>query len=115
MRRLPTVTDDRGRLLVAEDADVGFPVRRVFAVTGAPAGVMRGEHVVPCRQAMVLVTGSATVWSGPAADAETEHHLRMAGDTIDLAAGSWVRYALGSPDAVVLVFAEAPYQPRGLS
>ena len=113
MRRLPTFTDDRGRLLVAEDADVGFPVRRVFAVTAAPAEAMRGEHVVPCRQAMVLVTGAATVWTGPAADSETENQLSTPGDTVDLAAGSWVRYTLGSPDAVVLVFAEAPYQGRG--
>jgi hypothetical protein len=115
MRRLPTYTDERGRLLVAEDADVGFPVRRVFAVTAVPADALRGEHVVPCRQAMVLVAGAATVWTGPAADAETEHRLGTPGDTVDLAAGSWVRYALGSPDAVVLVFAEAPYQPRGRS
>ncbi|MGN6502356.1 MAG: WxcM-like domain-containing protein, partial [Pseudolysinimonas sp.] len=103
MRRLPTHTDERGRLLVAEDADVGFPVRRVFAVTAAPAGAMRGEHEVPCRQAMVLVTGAATVWTGPASDHETQHELTTPGDTVDLAAGSWVRYALGSPDAVVLV------------
>lgn len=115
MRRLPTYTDDRGRLLVAEDIDVGFPVRRVFAVTAAPVGTTRGEHVVPCRQAMVLVAGAATVWSGPAADDETEHHLSTPGDAVDLAAGSWVRYRLASPDAVVLVFAEAPYQPRGRS
>jgi hypothetical protein len=113
MRRLPTFTDERGRMLVAEDADIGFAVRRVFAVTAAPADATRGEHVVPCRQAMVLVAGSATVWSGPAAADETEHRLTRPGDTVDLPAGSWVRYSLGSPDAVVLVFAEAPYQQRG--
>lgn len=107
MRRLPTFTDERGRLLVAEDADVGFPVRRVFAVTGVPSDAFRGEHVVPCRQAMVLVSGAATVWS----DAD-ETHLSEPGDTVDLPAGAWVRYAMSSSDAVVLVFAEEPYRPR---
>ncbi|MEZ5189501.1 MAG: FdtA/QdtA family cupin domain-containing protein [Schumannella sp.] len=113
MRRLPTFTDARGRLLVAEDTDIGFPVRRVFAVTGVPAGVVRGEHVVPCRQAMVLVAGGATVWSGPSSDRLTEVSLTHPGDTVDLPADSWVRYALASPDAVVLVFADAPFQPGG--
>jgi mannose-6-phosphate isomerase-like protein (cupin superfamily) len=105
MRQLPTFTDERGRLLVAEDADIGFPVRRVFAVTGVPVDAVRGEHVVPCRQAMVLVSGAATVWSD-----ETETRLTEPGDTVDLPSGSWVRYALATPDAVVLVFAEQPFQ-----
>ena len=111
MRRLPVFSDTRGRLLVAEDADIGFPVRRVFTVTGVPVGVVRGDHAVPCRQAMVLVAGGATVWSGPSPDRLSEVVLAQPGDTIDLPTGSWVRYALSEPSAVVLVFADAPFRP----
>ena len=113
VRTLPTHTDERGRLLVAEDADIGFPVRRAFAITAAPAGVDRGDHVVPCRQLMVLVSGRATVRTGASSGAAGEvDELVEPGDAVDLPAGVWVRYRLSGPDAVVLVFAESPFQPR---
>lgn len=111
VRRLPLHADDRGRLVVAEDADVGYPIRRVFAVTGVPAGVERGDHPVPCRQTLVLLTGTATVWTGDPSAAEVTR-LERIGDAVDLAPGEWVRYALSGPDAVVMIFAEAPYVPR---
>ncbi|MCU1416638.1 MAG: putative 3,4 keto-isomerase [Schumannella sp.] len=113
VRRFPTHTDERGRLLVAEGSDIGFPVQRVFAITGAPAGAIRGEHVVPCRQVMVLVSGTATVWTAPAdTGPQTETRLEAPGDAVDLNAGDWVRYTLPGPDATVIVFAEAAYRPR---
>lgn len=112
VRRLPTHTDDRGILVVAEDADVGFPIRRMFAITGAPAGTIRGDHTVPCRQVMVLVTGTATVWSGPTPETATEDRLERPGDAVDLAMGAWVRYRLSGPDASVLVCAEDPFAPH---
>lgn len=109
VRRLPTHPDERGILVVAEDTDVGFPIRRVFAITATPAGAMRGEHVVPCRQVMVLVSGTATVWSGASADEVTEDRLERPGDAVDLDQGVWVRYELSGPDAAVLVCAAAPF------
>lgn len=113
VRTLPTHSDDRGRLLVAEDADIGFTVRRAFAITAAPAGVDRGDHLVPCRQLMVLVSGRATVRTGSSADdLDAVDELIEPGDAVDLPAGVWVQYRLSGPDAVVLVFAEAPYQAR---
>ena len=114
VRTLPTHTDERGRLLVAEDADIGFAVRRAFAVTAAPAGADRGHHYVPCRQLMVLVAGRATVRTGASADDVADvDELLEPGDAVDLPAGVWVQYSLSGPDAVVLVFAEAPFRPRG--
>jgi hypothetical protein len=112
VRRLPIHPDARGMLVVAEDSDVGFPIRRVFAITGAPAGVMRGEHVVPCRQVIVLVAGAATVWSGASADEVTEDRLEQPGDAVDLDQGAWVRYEMSGPDASVLVCAAAPFAPQ---
>ncbi|CAN5526177.1 hypothetical protein BH09ACT4_BH09ACT4_14510 [soil metagenome] len=113
VRRLPTHTDARGRLLVAEDADIGFAVRRVFAITGAPAGMVRGDHRVPCRQAMVLVSGTATVWLSGDRDAQAStYHLTDPGDTLDLSDGVWVRYALSGPEAAVIVFADSAYEGR---
>jgi hypothetical protein len=112
-RHFPTHTDARGRLLVAEGAEIGFPVRRVFAITGVPLGAVRGEHDVPCRQTIVLVSGGATVWTSPdAASPTTEHQLNSPGDAVDLSAGEWVRYALSGPEATVIVFAEDAYHER---
>lgn len=116
VRRLPTHQDERGRLLVAEDAEVGFPVRRAFVVTAVPAGATRGDHVVPCRQVMVLISGQASVQTAPTADAHPdEHRLAQPGDAIDLAAGVWVRYTLSGPDAAVLVLAERPFEREARS
>lgn len=116
LSHFPTYTDDRGRMLVAEDADVGFPVRRVFAITGAPAGAVRGEHIVPCRQVMVLISGDASVWTAETESelesAATEYRLEQPGDAVRLVTGVWVRYALSGPETTVMVLADAPFRPR---
>ena len=113
VRRLPVHTDERGRLLVAEDAEVGFPIRRAFVVTAVPSGAERGNHTVPCRLTLTLVAGGATVWTTPPGGSEVEHILVQPGDTVDLRSGDWVRYRLSGPEAAVLMLAEQPFSRDG--
>lgn len=109
--RTPVHVDDRGRLLVVEHRTLAYSPSRVFVVTGVPTGVSRGNHVVPCRQTMVLVAGGATVTLRSADDgAVREDRLDSPGDAIDLLPGEYVSYTLDDPTSTIMVLAEADYR-----
>lgn len=106
----PLAEDDRGALMAVEFSAVPFAVRRVFSVTGPEGGSVRGRHVVPCAQLIVLSSGAATVRLGrdedslgPAIELETPGHA------VALQAGEYVWYHLHDATSSVLVFAEQPY------
>jgi hypothetical protein len=104
-------TDDRGRLLVVEHRDLDYVPARVFVVTGARAGTSRGDHIVPCRQTMVLVSGGVTVTlRGAERDDARIERLIEPGDLLEMLPGEYVSYALDDPASTIMVFAEAPYQ-----
>lgn len=100
----PVHVDERGALLAVEFAEVAHPVRRVFVVTDAPAGVQRGHHRVPCGETAVLLSGGATFWI----DGE-RHRMDGLGARLDLTVGAEVRYCLDSRSSAVLVLAEEPF------
>lgn len=109
--RVPVHVDGRGRLLVVEHQILGYAPSRVFVVTDAPAGVSRGDHVVPCRQTMVLISGGADVTVGESADRPTRHErLGSPGDLVELHPGEFVSYRLDDPSSTVLVLAETAYR-----
>lgn len=107
--KVPAHRDERG-LLVAIDADaLDFIPRRVFVVTDVPDGAVRGEHVVPCRQTMVLTVGSAEVELRDAGGRTEVFALREPGEGVVLEPGEYVRYRL-TPGGTVVVFAAEPYR-----
>jgi hypothetical protein len=107
-RRLPVHPDDRGLLIPVELGDLGFPIERVFVVTGS-TGVVRGDHLVPCRQVLLLVSGTVTVTVGPDSDSHVET-LNAPGDAVELTTGEYVRYRLADAASTLVVFAEKPYR-----
>ncbi len=105
------IADPRGVLQAIELAHVPFEVRRVFIVTGPSGGAWRGEHVVPCREWLVVLHGTVEVHLTSASeDSSTEHMLTQAGDSIELPRGSFVRYYLADEHSQVIVFADAAYE-----
>jgi hypothetical protein len=60
---LSSVADARGRLVLAEDArHVPFPIRRIFAIDGVPAGQSRGAHAHRAQhQFVMMLAGACTI------------------------------------------------------
>src|SRR5262249_15451610 len=60
---LPEFTDDRGRLMFAEEArHIPFPVKRIFAIYGTPPGKARGDHAHRVQhQFVIMLAGGCTL------------------------------------------------------
>ncbi len=108
--RTPVHVDERGRLLVVEHRTLDYSPARVFVVTAVPTGVSRGNHVVPCRQTMVLVAGGADVTVRTLHGTERQERLDAPGDATALAPGEYVSYTLDDPASTIMVLAEEDYQ-----
>jgi hypothetical protein len=110
--KLPTASDLRGDLLVAElERHIPFPVRRVFFVMNVPSHHVRGEHAHrQCHQLLVCLQGSVTV---------TADNGRERGEWVldNPAIGchvhpmTWAGQYKYAPNAVLAVFASHPYDP----
>ena len=108
--RAPVHSDERGRLLVVEHSILHYSPRRVFVVTGAQPGIHRGDHLVPCLQTMVLVSGGVDVTLRDSRDADARHErLDVPGDALNLLQGEFVTYVLDGPESTIMVLAEASY------
>ncbi len=104
--RFEVFRDDRGALLPVSLASVPFPVRRVFVVTESAGRPVRGNHIVPCRQLLILVSGSVSVTVGDPDSTGMVGRLETAGESILLEPGSFVRYTLLNERSTLLVLAE---------
>jgi hypothetical protein len=102
--------DDRGSLVAVEFSETPFPVRRAFVVTGPPGGADRGDHLVPCGQQVVLISGRACFEVTSADGSTTEEFvLDRPGQQAILHSKEHVRYRLEDAGSRVLVLAEHPY------
>ena len=112
-RALPAYVDERGVLVPVDLHDVGFDVRRVFVVAGPPTTAERGDHALTCRELVVLVSGRAEVRVGGSADGPfVTHDLTEPGQSVAAGPDGWLRYTLHGDRSVVLVLADAPYEPE---
>jgi hypothetical protein len=110
--RFPAFEDERGTLLPIEFDEVPFPVRRVFVVNGTNGGHPRGDHVVPCDQLAVLLSGSAR-FRATAASGDRTAVLCERGESFRLFPGEHVVYDLDGTAASILVLASEPYAGEG--
>lgn len=106
-RRFPAHLDGRGELVVVEGAELDFPVRRVFTVTGTDGGPPRGGHRAECTELVVLVTGSVTLTLGT-----DRHVLTTPGDSVTISAGDRVDYQLDGSRSVIVVLCDEPFGGR---
>jgi UDP-2-acetamido-3-amino-2,3-dideoxy-glucuronate N-acetyltransferase len=113
IHQLPAFEDIRGRLVAAEMAEVlPFKPARFFLVHAVPSTEVRGEHAHRrCEQFLVCVKGSVHVLVDDGTSRqeivldrpEIGIHIRP------LVWGTQYKY---SADAVLLVFASHPYDPK---
>ena len=104
----PVHTDGRGTLLAVEGTDVGFPIQRVFTVTGTVHAVPRGGHAPRCRELLVLVVGRAT-GTVQRARGEVAFDLTSTGHSVRVDPDEVVAYTLDA-DSVLLVLCDRPYE-----
>ena len=108
--KLPTFSDIRGKLMVAEfSSNLPFAPRRVFFVHGIPNDKVRGEHAHKiCSQFLVAVHGRLSVVVD---DGRTREEVLLddSGIGILIPPVVWgIQYRF-SPDAVLAVFASHAY------
>lgn len=112
LTRLPSFTDPRGVLAVAESRlGLPFDVRRCFMIFGVPEGQQRGGHSLRCsNEVMIGVNGSITV---DVDDGETCWRVVLDDPTIALGVptGVWSEQHSFSTDAVMIVLASQDYDP----
>jgi hypothetical protein len=109
---LPVARDPRGALTpIAFDA-LPFVPARVFAVSDAPAGAVRGGHAHRSGlQALVCLQGAVLVELRVAAGAAETLELAPGGGALVFGPGVWSRQTYRAPGTVLLVLASEPYDP----
>lgn len=112
MIRFPRFADASGSLSVYSDEGeraLGMPIKRVFAVSGVPAGGLRGDHAHRwCTQTVVCLHGRVTITLDDARRT-TMVVLDEPGLGVSIPPGIWNRLAFDGPDCVVIVFCDKPY------
>jgi UDP-2-acetamido-3-amino-2,3-dideoxy-glucuronate N-acetyltransferase len=110
--RFASFTSDEGTLTVFPDGGglgLDMPIRRVFAVSGVPAGAVRGNHAHRwCTQAVVCLQGSVSIALDDA-QRTTTMKLDAPGSGISIPPGIWNKLTFQGPDTVVIVFCDQPY------
>ena len=103
--------DLRGSLAAVEFAGLPFVPRRVFAVYGVPDESVRGAHAHrACGQLLICASGEI---SSVADDGDTRQEFRLTSPKVGLYIPPliWSMQYRYSPEAVLVVLAELPYDP----
>jgi UDP-2-acetamido-3-amino-2,3-dideoxy-glucuronate N-acetyltransferase len=107
--RFPAIADGRGHLMVAEFAEMSFPVRRVFFISGVPPGETRGDHAQrTCVELLLPVNGSVVVTVD---DGRRKQDILLQDRNVGLviAPKTWCVLSRFSAGAVLAVFASHPH------
>jgi UDP-2-acetamido-3-amino-2,3-dideoxy-glucuronate N-acetyltransferase len=108
--RFPAIADGRGHLTVAEFAEMPFPVRRVFFISGVPPGETRGDHAQrTCVELLLPVNGSVVVTID---DGRRKQDILLQDRNVGLviAPKTWCVLGRFSEGAVLAVFASHPHE-----
>lgn len=108
----PVFGDARGRLQAFDFAALPFVPARVFAISGVPAGTVRGEHGHRHgTQLLVCLQGRIEVLMRHRS-LEAELVLVPDGHVLSVAAGVWCRQTYVEAGSVLLVLASEAYSPE---
>lgn len=112
MIRFPRFADSSGALTVFPDEGeqaLGMPIKRVFAVSGVPAGGRRGDHAHRwCTQAVVCLQGRVTITLDDARRT-TSIVLDDPGLGVSIPPGIWNQLIFDGPDTAIIVFCDKAY------
>jgi dTDP-4-dehydrorhamnose 3,5-epimerase-like enzyme len=107
--RLPSFSDERGTLAVAEGDALPFAVARYFVIRGVPQGQKRAGHAqLRGHELLTCLTGACTVelrWDGR----QEAHRLEGPETSLHVPPEVWVECRDFSPDAALLVLCSHPY------
>jgi acetyltransferase-like isoleucine patch superfamily enzyme len=108
--RLPSYTDLRGSVSIAELTDIApFDVRRVYFVYDVPSSQVRGEHAHrECHQVLIVVHGGCSVVVDDGSQ-RAEIALDSPGLALYVPPMVWSIQYKHSSDSVLLVLASHPY------
>lgn len=103
--------DDTGSLVVAEAGDrIPFVLRRMFSVTGVPAGTKRGGHAHRrCHQLMICAAGAVNVVVADELRTRTIA-LDAPDKALHVPPGLWVEQTYRDPATVLTVLCDRPYE-----
>ena len=108
--RLPSFTDLRGSLLVAEHADhIPFIPKRVFLVYDVPTKEVRGEHAHKMlHQFLICISGSCSILLD---DGNNREEIRLESKDIGIYIPPmvWSTQYKYTSDAILMVLASEPY------
>lgn len=108
---LQQYNDDRGSLLPIEFDMLPFEPKRLYTITGMPAGTVRGEHGHhTCQQCLICLHGSIEVLMRTKSD-EASIRLVANGPGLFIGSGIWNRQTYMTDNAALLVLASESYDP----
>lgn len=101
-----------GVLTVCEGEDptgIDFPIRRVFAVSGVPAGATRGGHAHRfCTQVVLCLSGRVDIAIDDGRDTTTLV-LDSSAQGLYIPPGLWNTLVFEGPGTIISVFCDYPY------
>lgn len=110
--QMTRVADMRGHLAATEFKDLPFTPQRSFLVFQVPSAEIRGEHAHRrCHQLLMCVHGAVTVMVDDGEQRE-EYRLDTPETGLHIPPLIWASQFRYTGDAVLLVLASAPYDPK---
>ncbi len=109
----PCVCETRGNICFSENADLPFPVQRVFWIYGVEEMQTRGGHAHrTCHEIVIPLNGA---FSLRLVDGKTEQIVRLDSPRrgMVIPAMTWCDLFDFAPDTVCLCLASEPYQAEG--
>ena len=112
--QLPLNVDERGQLSFAEGCgQIPFEIKRVFWISGVPAGQTRGGHAHwTCHEVVFPVTGSFEIEVDDGTVART-FTMNDSATGVLIPAGAWCELRKFAPGTVCVVVASEAYSPEG--
>ena len=109
---LPTITDPRGNLIVAEFAHLlPFKIKRFFLIHHVPSQKVRGEHAhKKCHQFVLCLSGSCLFTID---DGIHQHQIELDRPSLGLYIPplTWAVHSRHTKNTQLAVFASHPYNP----
>lgn len=107
---LKTFTDKRGNLTVIEKI-IPFEVKRVFYIYGVDSSERGGHRHHETIQAAICIVGSCTIYSNNG-EQEEVFELDRPNKCLIIDPKDWHTMYSFSPDAILMVFASAYFDPN---
>ena len=107
---LPVRSDERGSLVALEaGAPLPFELKRAYYIFGTPAGAERGFHAHRALiQWAMCLAGACTITVDDGSE-RADVRLDTPGKALEIGAMVWHEMRDFTPDAVLLLVADAPY------